>query len=197
MKDLLRFDTVVAACALLISSITAGAMVYQTRVLQDQFSATVWPYLSVDAEVEPTALAVRVVNQGVGPALIRSAQVSIDGKPIPGWDGDFFTTLFGSLPGRKPMIKVRDASMDSSTAIRAGDQFSLLAVRVADGKVLANAAKHRFALDLCYSSINGKYWTLHYSPESLGSDEPVPVPRCNVHHAISAPLLPFVPSRTR
>lgn len=41
MKDLLRFDTVVASIALLISCITAGAVVYQTRVLQDEYSASV------------------------------------------------------------------------------------------------------------------------------------------------------------
>jgi hypothetical protein len=192
MKDLLRFDTIVAACALLMSSITAGAMVYQTRVLQDQFSATVWPYLSVDATFDTRSIALHVVNQGVGPALIRSAQVSVDGKPVPGWDAEFFQTMFGALPGRKPILAIQDSSMDSSTAIRAGDQVSLLAVRVADGRLLEHAAAHRLSLDLCYGSINGKYWTLHYSAESLGTEQPIAVERCTANHGIAAPMAPFV-----
>lgn len=197
MKDLLRFDTVVAACALLMSTVTAGAMVYQTRVLQDQFSATVWPYLNVNADMEPASFRLRVVNEGVGPALIRSAQVSLDGKPLSGWDAQFFRTLFGALPGRRPMIAVRDSSMDASTAIRAGEDAVLLAVRVGDGKLLDRAAGHRLTLDLCYSSINGKSWTLHYSPESTAAGEPVAVARCNANHVIAAPLKPFAPLQRR
>jgi hypothetical protein len=191
MKDLLRFDTVVAACALLMSTITAGAMVYQTRVLQDQFSATVWPYLSVSTTYGPTSLAMRVTNQGVGPALIRSAQVSLDGKPLAGWDNAFFSTLFPPSSLRKGSIALRDSSIDPSTAIRAGDQVTLLELHVSNGKWLQDAAaKHRLALDFCYASINGKYWTLHYTPRK-SSEEPVAVSRCASTHVISAPLAPF------
>gem|GEM_PF-3745766 len=91
MKNALRFDTVVAACALLMSSVTAGAMVYQTRVLQDQFSATVWPYLSVNMFYGTHNLELHLTNQGVGPALVRSAQLVVDGKPMLGWDRRFFS----------------------------------------------------------------------------------------------------------
>jgi hypothetical protein len=197
MKDLLRFDTIVASCALLMSSITAGAMVYQTRVLQDQFSATVWPYLNVDSTYEPTSFAVRVINQGVGPALIRSAQVSVDGKPVSGWDNEFFKTLFGTASRKKQSIGASETSMDSSTAIRAGDEFSLLKIRVSNPSMLQAAAKHHIALDFCYGSINGKYWTLHYSPGSLRADEPVAVPRCTSSSVIAAPLPLFVPPKRR
>jgi hypothetical protein len=193
MKDLLRFDTIVAICALLMSTVTAGAMVYQTRVLQDQFSATVWPYLSVDTNYGVNSFAVRVVNQGVGPALMRSAQISLDGKPLEGWNEEFFSTVFGSAIRRIHSMSVQDASMDSSTAIRPGDAFTLLSVRVPNAKMLQTAAKHRLALDFCYGSINGKYWTLHYEPQVLRSDEPVPVARCTSNHVISAPFSPFVP----
>lgn len=197
MKDLLRFDTVVAACALLMSTVTAGAMVYQTRVLQDQFSATVWPYLSLDSTFEPESYSLQVVNQGVGPALIRSAQVSVDGKPLDGWNAEFFSTLFARAKLGKHTMSVQDSSIDGSTAIRAGERLTLLAVRVRDAKVLQDAGKHRIAIDLCYASINGKYWTLHYSPLSLQAQEPVPVSRCASHHVISAPTSPFAPAKGR
>ncbi len=63
----LKFDTVVAICALLMSTLTAGAMVYQTRVIADQFSASTWPYLSVDTTYNPNNVEISLVNDGAGP----------------------------------------------------------------------------------------------------------------------------------
>src|SRR5579884_1412004 len=125
MKDLLRFDTIVAACALLMSAITAGAMVYQTRVLQDEFSATVWPYLAVSDYYGKDSFAIRLVNEGVGPALIRSAQIFVDGKPVSGWDDRFFTTLLGQKIRTLHGSTLSDRSIDASTAVRAGEDVLL------------------------------------------------------------------------
>ena len=38
-----RLDFFIAIAALLISALTAGALVYQTRVIADQYAATIWP----------------------------------------------------------------------------------------------------------------------------------------------------------
>jgi len=39
----LRYDAIIAVSALLISAIASAAVVYQTHVISQQFSATVWP----------------------------------------------------------------------------------------------------------------------------------------------------------
>jgi hypothetical protein len=192
MKDLLRFDTIVAACALLMSAITAGAMVYQTRVLQDQFSATVWPYLSVEDDYDKGSVALRLINQGVGPALIRSAQVSVDGKPVAGWDKSFFTALFGqsiTRSYRRVGLQVADGSVDSSSALRAGDARTLIAIRIARPDLIHAALKHRVELRFCYCSINEKCWTLQTGPARSGL--PTPVSGCRTVDTIAAPTNPF------
>ncbi len=185
MKDLLRFDTVVAACALLMSSVTAGAMVYQTRVLQDQFAATVWPYLTVNEFYGNNTLELHLANQGVGPALIRSAQVVVDGKPLRGWDQQFFAMAYGlKLHTKDPL---QDQSVDGSTALRAGDDDTLLKMRVNHPGVVLHALKHDVTLRFCYCSINGRCWNLVASSRSTVPSVPVPAAACTEHYSIAAP----------
>lgn len=193
MKDLLRFDTVVAICALLMSTITAGAMVYQTRVLQDQFSATVWPYLGVNEYYGERNLELHVANEGVGPALIRSAQLMVDGKPQPGWTASFFKTVFGSnlLLGKGPL---QDESIDASTAIRSGDALTLLKVGNLRPGIVIASLKHDVTLRFCYCSINERCWKLIASSRSQQASIPVSVPVCTEHYSIAAPTSALVKS---
>lgn len=197
MKDLLRFDTVVAACALLMSTVTAGAMVYQTRVLQDQFSATVWPYLTINAEYRAKSISLRLVNEGVGPALIRSAQVLVDGNAYSGWDKPFFAAVFGpqfEKLAKDAGTKLVDSSVDASTALRAGEEQNLITVQ-AQPAVIASAVKHDVMLVFCYCSINGKCWTLRGSTASAEPAIPKPVGGCASAHAIAAPHRMIAPAR--
>ena len=191
MKDLLRFDTMVAAIALLMSTITAGAMVYQTRVLQDQFSATVWPYLGVTVYYGAHNLELHLVNEGVGPALIRSAQLLVDGKPRTGWDAGFFSTVFGSdlRLGKDPL---QDQSVDGSTAIRPGDDMTLLKMRVKRSGVIDRSFHHDVTLRLCYCSINERCWKLNASSRSQQAAVPAPVRACTEQYTIAAPTSTLV-----
>ncbi|HLI95470.1 MAG TPA: hypothetical protein VKT72_05195 [Candidatus Baltobacteraceae bacterium] len=118
MKDLLRFDTVVAACALLMSSVTAGAMVYQTRVLQDQCAA-------IDNIKEP----------------------------------------------------LQDQSVDGSTAIRAGEDPTLLKMHLQRASLVARSLQHDVTLRFCYSAAPAV---------------PVVAPACSEHYAIAAPSFELV-----
>lgn len=191
MKDLLRFDTVVAACALLMSSVTAGAMVYQTRVLQDQFAATVWPYLAVNEFYGGHDLEMHLTNQGVGPALIRSAQIVVDGKPLRGWDRQFFSMVFGlNIDNMKEPLQ--DQSVDGSTAIRAGEDRTLLKMHLRRASLVARSLQHDVTLRFCYCSINERCWNLVASSRSAAPAVPVVAPACSEHYAIAAPSFELV-----
>lgn len=195
MKDLLRFDTIVASIALLMSCITAGAVVYQTRVLQDEYSASVWPYLSVEEDVDTNYVRIRLVNQGVGPALIRSAQLLLDKKPIDGWNKAFFSRIFSGTVKHGTHMQIGDSSVDSSTAIRAGDSMQIVAMKSSQVAVLQDVTKHDIELNFCYCSINGKCWTLD-AARSDAAAIPVAVNGCTEHHSINAPsdILPSAKS---
>ena len=41
-----RLDFFIAIAALLVSTLTAATLLYQTHVISDQYAATIWPYLT-------------------------------------------------------------------------------------------------------------------------------------------------------
>jgi hypothetical protein len=104
---MIRADMIIAICALLISSLACAAAVLQTRVIGQQLSATVWPYLDYSTSTSnntgnsgPRVMdetTISVTNDGLGPAIIKQAGVTIDGRRLPALDAAI-TTL---VPNRK------------------------------------------------------------------------------------------------
>ena len=183
----LKFDTLVASFALLMSSITAGAMVYQTHVLEEQFAATIWPYVSVETTYEKNAIGVNLTNDGAGPALIRSAQLTVDGKPEGGW-GDLVAAIKADLPSLpKGTIAAQMSSIDPSTTIRAGDSRPLIALKADNPRIVAAARRHSVALNLCYCSINDRCWTLRTVLGSNAPSIPQPAGPCRAGSSITSP----------
>ncbi|HEY1655183.1 MAG TPA: hypothetical protein VGF86_08735 [Candidatus Tumulicola sp.] len=184
-----RFDLLVALLALLISGVAAGASAYQTYVIRQQFSATVWPYLTFITSSGEGVFELSVSNAGIGPALIRSALVTRDGKPI----------LVPSNPTAQPALalavkperleaqreeskskKHGKTSLTVSSILRgdvvpAGAKLQLLRV---DGSFLARhviADARRIDVRLCYCSLLGNCWTKRlWDPAA----EPHPVGAC-------------------
>ena len=189
MKDrvLLRFDTLVAVCALLASSVAAGAMVYQTRVIEEQFAATVWPYLSIDTDNSENAVAIRLTNDGAGPALIRSAKLIVDGKPVAGWN-DLLDQIINerTIKAVRGSSSVQSASVDDSTTIRSGDSKPLISIKATNKLIIASAKKHTVALEFCYCSINNRCWQLSDTIGAKTPHVPLAVKTCASESSIAA-----------
>lgn len=185
-----RFDLYVAVLALAISGVAAFASAYQTYVIRQQFSATVWPYLTFTTRSSTdNYFELDLGNAGIGPALIRSASVTRDGKPID----------VASNPTASPAISVAiapdqaeaksdelrakfhgKASTTVSSIVRgdvvpAGSTLQLLRV---DGKFLTRrllADARHLDLQICYCSLLGNCWTKRLWDPSA---EPHPVRSC-------------------
>jgi hypothetical protein len=168
-----RFDLLVALCALLISGIAAAASAYQTYVIRQQYSATVWPYLNfITSASTDKFFSLSVNNVGIGPALIRSAVVSRDGRPID----------VAANPATNPAISIAIAperaaaesderrthahgtTSTSVTSVVRGDVIpagATLQVLRVDGKFLTRhiiADVRHIDLQICYCSLLGTCW---------------------------------------
>ena len=73
-----RLDLTIAVCALLISTLAAGASWWQarvlqaqTRVLEDQLGAQVWPYVSVSEGINNDTVAISVAASTCACATAR------------------------------------------------------------------------------------------------------------------------------
>jgi hypothetical protein len=79
--------SLVGFLALLVAGYTAYVQRYTAQIQNKQVQAQVWPHLHIAQSTFPPSIY--VVNQGVGPAIIRSVEVLVDGKPQPDWDHVF------------------------------------------------------------------------------------------------------------
>ena len=166
-----RLDFVIAFCALLISTVAAVATVYQTRVIATQFSATVWPYVSIDVTNSPTLFELDLRNDGLGPAIVRSATITWDGKRQTSIE-----TLLRAFATKDPQTIAAIRA-----AIRAGEKPKLTTSTPTSGLVIPANSAHpvlrmesatlvehfrdaipRFGLSLCYCSLTGSCWTESY-----------------------------------
>jgi hypothetical protein len=173
-----RLDLVIAVCALLVSSLATAASWWQTRVIQQQLSAQVWPYMSVSETVGPDRFDVDFKNDGLGPAVLRSVLIEVDGKPVGG-----FVDLLHAVIGPHLMSRVRHGerlSLDLSTfspgdVLRAGEAhhvFSLTSKRYAP--LLFDKYK-RIDFRACYCAIvPGSCWLT----DSLSGGDPQQLAAC-------------------
>jgi hypothetical protein len=181
-----RFDTIVAVCALLISCVAAVASVYQTRVFRDQYAATIWPYLSVDDTTnvssrtkQMSSMDVTLTNNGLGPALIRSARLSVAGKDVLAWNE--LRDLIERDQGKNAMrMPAQMASVDASTTIRPGDSRRVFAVTLVKGIPVSKLVGLDITVDLCYCSLNDRCWNVQTKIGHGTGTYPHAVDRCAV-----------------
>jgi hypothetical protein len=201
-----RLDFFIAIAALLVSTISALALIYQTRVIGAQYAATIWPYLSVDSTYSGTGEKLVIENDGMGPALIRSAQLSLDGRKIRGWN-DYFKVLlkdrttYGYFADATAAIKagkviqgsITTASLEPGETIRPGDSITLLDFTL-PGAPLKSMEKPTIELNLCYCSLNQSCWLLRDAQHTFAGSEPQPVSQCGAATSIEAPSQITFPS---
>ncbi len=190
-----RLDFFIAVGALVVSALSAATLAYQTHVIGNQYAATMWPYLNLNATFSPQSETIAIDNDGLGPALVRSAQLSVDGRPVAGWAG-YAHALYADPKLHRYFRKgivLSLSSVDASTTLRAGDSKTIFALHFPDMVPTADVTTHALAMDFCYCSLNDRCWTLHAAPGPGTIPRTTHVSECKSSAAISA-VLP-VPSR--
>ncbi|MBV8203894.1 MAG: hypothetical protein JO195_02585 [Candidatus Eremiobacteraeota bacterium] len=206
-----RLDFFIAIAALLVSALTAGALVYQTRIVADQYAATIWPYLDVSSSYSRSGEMFEVVNDGLGPAIVRSAQLWVDGTTVTSWDSylsaldserEIHTMLARNraayLSGSPVSVHISTSSIGPSTIIRGGDRYPIFKISfgaTAPAPVLQALLKHSVAIDLCYCSLNGSCWNSRIKPGQNDTSEAQPVSRCARSAAIGSGGYPAGPHK--
>ena len=179
-----RLDFVIAFFALLISTVAAIAAIYQTRVIAQEFSATVWPYVSFDETNSPTGIELELRNDGLGPAIIRSVAITLDDKPQASIEAVLAAVAAGQPQAQAAAraalragerVTITMSTPNAGMVIPANEQHVLLRV---DGAVLMQYIKpaiKRVGISLCYCSLTGTCWTQSFQGRE---SEPHPVSSC-------------------
>jgi hypothetical protein len=77
-------DRIVSASATIIAVVALATGLYQAKLSRDQAKAAVWPYL-ISGNSGENGFARIVQNVGLGPAIVGSFEVHVDGTPMHSW----------------------------------------------------------------------------------------------------------------
>lgn len=173
-----RLDLIIAVCALLISTLAAGASFWQARVLQEQLGAQVWPYVSISENFTGDSASIAIANNGLGPAILRSATAAVNGVP----ESNFIDILHAVLGphivrrnGRRANINISISSGGPGSVLRAGQ--STVAFGMVSKAYAVPFARSFTRMDfrICYCAIvPGKCWL----SDSASTQDPKPVSAC-------------------
>lgn len=145
---------IIAALIGLLSLVVAGYTAYVQRytanIQMEQVRAQVWPWLV--AGNNDNNYSVEVYNKGVGPAIVRSAQVFVDGQPQPDWQ--HVLKALGTVPHQYSQSTL------NPNVLTPGETVPVIKFSDADEyqRFRAAAVTHLTLIKICYCSTLGECW---------------------------------------
>lgn len=164
----------ISMLALAVSVFALAIGTWQTRLMQSQARASVWPYLAIGYTysngVDTNGFIWTIDNNGVGPARVQSVKVGIDGKPMRNWD-----EVTAALGMRERTSTATTSFAGAVIPPSTNRETTIAAIRV-HGRELAGLFKdaiQRFNMDICYCSVYDDCWIAHWQRWQVD-----PVDRC-------------------
>lgn len=155
-----RWDALAAVLASLIGLLALGVSAWTAHIERQQVRAQVWAYLFV-GYADPERSVV-VLNKGVGPALIRSVRMLVDGKPQKDWKH-----LMAALAADAPEDFVQ--STLNRNVIAPGEKLEVLHMPDFESwQRFRSQAGARLDMQVCYCSTLGDCWM--NSDRSIGEE---------------------------
>ncbi len=170
-----RLDLVIAICALFVSSLATAASWWQSRVVAQQLSSQVWPYLSVQTSYGGGVVSLSVSNEGLGPARVRSIVLSLDGKPR----RKLTDVLDVIAPAKHRNLRGQFSDVAPGSVIRVGGTVTLF--KIGDRKTTSALLRNyrRMDLEVCYCAIiPGDCWVVTKRGGDVGNGDPEVVAEC-------------------
>ncbi|HXT14852.1 MAG TPA: hypothetical protein VN706_04440 [Gemmatimonadaceae bacterium] len=160
---------VISASASLIAIAALVTAIYQTKLARDQAHAAVWPYLILGNSGEHGYARI-VQNLGLGPAIIRSFEVHVNGHPVRSWK-EAADSMHITLTWRDH----KQTTFARGLVAPVGAEMDLLSLPdSADVRVWRTALNNnRLETFVCYCSLYGECWNGTNAPS-----EPRPVKAC-------------------
>ena len=143
--------SLVGFLALLVAGYTAYIQRYTAEIQAKQVQAQVWPW--VFAGNNDNQDSVEVYNKGVGPAIVRSAQIWVDGKPQSDWNH-----VLDALGVTKP--RTYSESTIYPNVMSAGETIPIIKFAEKDAyqRFRVAAIQEHMTLAVCYCSTLGECW---------------------------------------
>ena len=145
----IRWDALAAIIASLVGLLALIVAGYTAYIQRQQVRAQVWPYLISGNNDLTQSLVVN--NKGVGPAVVRTVQLWINGKPQSDWNR--VVANMGLPPHQFFQATI------NHDVLSPGEELQI--IRFPDKALwqrFKTAASNRMAMDICFCSTLGECW---------------------------------------
>ena len=144
-----NWDALAAIIAALIGVLALFVSGYTAYVQRQQVRAQVWPYL-MTANFD-TESSVKLLNKGVGPAIVKSMRVWVDGKAQHSWREVVTALGLERVPLRTSTI--------TDNVISGGEVVPMLVFGDADVYTrFRKQSARRLGIEICYCSTLDECW---------------------------------------
>ncbi|HEX6834067.1 MAG TPA: hypothetical protein VF132_11090 [Rudaea sp.] len=163
-----EWDGVAAVIAALVGLLALCVSGYTAYLQREQVRAQVWPYL--EPGMSGSRREIILSNKGVGPAIIRNVQMTVDGKPQRNWT-DVFHALGIHYDHHIPYSTI------NGIVLAGNDHIDQLLFPTSEDFNLYSHQARRVNLKVCYCSSLGDCWQFDDSVTTT-SEQHRPVDRC-------------------
>ncbi|MEN3369609.1 MAG: hypothetical protein V7609_1752 [Verrucomicrobiota bacterium] len=163
-------DRIMSVSAIVAAIAAVAVSAYEARINREYQRISVWPRVQQANTFVPGDPYQRVVsNVGVGPALIRSVQISVDGVTRRTW-GEVSKALIG-----KPLPGHIYSSLHAGAVVLPNKDITVLKIAPSPEaeSFWEQTQTPRLSIRICYSSLFGECWL----SDSL-AEQPAPVAEC-------------------
>jgi len=158
-----RFARLEAWVAVFIALTSVAITLWEARATREHDRMSVWPRLAQESSDSAGIFTRTITNVGLGPALVRSYALRVDGAPFRSWNA-IVAALLGPS---QPVPGFYFSTVGPGTVILPGKSIQVVTISGPKMSGLAMAQDHRLIGHLCYCSLYEECWT-------VGSNEPNP-----------------------
>ncbi len=168
------WQTILSVVGVFIAVVALYAALTESDAVRQQTSAAVWPFVQISTADfdagDRAGFTLSATNAGVGPALVHSMRVVIDGEPMRDW-AHVVVHLGGTLDDQFERISISNRVLGPNQKV---DLVSTMNPALARGfhAVVANPEN---SVSLCYCSIFDDCWLVDSRHQAL---RPEPVNDC-------------------
>ncbi|HBN14081.1 MAG TPA: hypothetical protein DEG76_13100 [Pseudohongiella sp.] len=168
------WQTVLSVVGVFIAVLALYAALTESQAVRQQTAAAVWPFVQLSVEDYDTGdragFMLSVTNSGVGPALVRSVRVVLDGQAMRDWE-QVVTQLGGELNEQVGRSTLSDRVL--SPGVRR-DLITVTDQNLAR-QFQAMIANPENSISYCYCSIFDECWVADSRRQAL---DPTTVQSC-------------------
>jgi len=162
-------DRIMSVSAIIAALAAVLVAAYEARINREYQRLSVWPRIQqFDSFVPDQPYTRSVLNVGMGPALVRSVEIRVDGNVCRTWRNVSEALLKHRIPN------TISSSLHNGSVLVPNKEVTVLKIPVGDdARAFWEASQDRLSIRICYSSLYGESWM-----SDTARQEPVQVSQC-------------------